>query len=146
MPRSLNQAGIGTAPVWVKAEHCHGQPFYVLGATTRNNRFGNEEVVFKLRLRDGVYDADGDLHKVVHLSLTNNGGQRSDMVSYFKTSNDPLGPLVFHEIETDKGNPFYQMVDAQDFDLQASRETLPVLPPRRDRDEPDPESLQDLPF
>lgn len=147
MPRSLSQAAIGAAPVWVKAEHCMSQPFYVGGATTRQNRFGNQEVVFKIRLRDGVYDSEGNLHKIVHLSLTNSGGQRSEMVTYFRTNNDPLGPLVFHEIPTKNGtgNAFYQMVDAQPFDL-SSHEDIPQLPPRRDQEERDEGDLEDLPF
>lgn len=147
MPRSLSQASIGAAPVWVKAEHCIGQPFYVGNATTRQNRFGNEEVVFKIRLRDGVYDAEGELHKIVHLSLTNSGGQRAEMVTYFKSNNDPLGPLVFHEIPTKNGtgNAFYQMVDAQTFDL-AARSEIPQLPPRQVQVELVEESLDELPF
>jgi hypothetical protein len=69
------------------------------------------------------------------------------MVTYFRTSNDPLGPLVFHEIPTDKGNPFYQMVDAQPFDLQLRPETLPKLPPKQERETGlDQEELEDLPF
>lgn len=147
MPRTLGQAGIGAAPVWVKAEHCAFQPFYVAHASSRTNRFGNAEVVFKLRLRDGVYDADGTLHKIVHLSLTDSGGQRGDMVNYFKTNNDPLGPLVFQAIPTDKGNPFYQMVDAQPFDLDQRPEKLPQLAPRQEATETDDDDeLEDLPF
>lgn len=147
MPRSLSQAGVGAAPVYAKADHCIGQPFYVLSATARTNRFNTEEVVFRLRLRDGVYDADGIHHKTVHVSLTNSGGQRADMVNYFKTNNDPLGPLVFHEIPSRNGNSFYQMVDAMPHEIEGRLETVPVLPARKERqEEPEEGELEDLPF
>lgn len=149
MPRSLNQAGLGKAPVWVKTEHVVDQPFYVMGATTRGSKFG-EQTVFKLRLRDGVYDADGVHHKDVHLSLKHGEGQREDMVNYFRLSNDPLGPLMIQEVPTKAGlNPFIMMIDCDANTLPKMRE-LPVLDAPKERAAYDEGSvdaeLAELPF
>jgi len=134
-------------PVWVKPEHVFGQPFYVAHAALRSSKFG-EQVVFKLRLRDGVYDADGDLHKIVHLSLSaGESGQRHDLVRYFKTSNDPLGPCILTEVPTKAGlNPFLRIEDVEPAALPAPLHSLPQLMPRQDTVADDVEELEDLPF
>ncbi len=147
MPRSLSQAGLGRAPVWVTAEMVSSQPFYIGHATTRTGKYG-EQVVLKLRLRDGVYDADGEHHKIVHVSLTANGGQREDLVNYFRLSNDPLGPCMFVEVPTREGlNPFWQIQDVEQTQLPAPLRDLPQLPPRNaPRASDDLDDLEDLPF
>lgn len=144
MPRSLSQAGVNTVPFWVKVEHIDNQPFYVASATERHNRFGNQEAVLKLRLRDGVYDEDGELHKLVFLSLTISGeGQRRDIVKYFQSNNDPLGPCIFTSMPTGQGNPFYRIDDATpEMIAMMSSEPRKVLPSESSGQM----GLEDIPF
>lgn len=143
MPRTLNQAGVNTVPFWVKVEHIENQPFYIVSATARQNRFGNEEAVLRLRLRDGVYDQDGELHKNVYLSLTISGeGQRRDIVKYFRDNTDMLGPCVFSSIPSNQGNPFYRIDDVtSDQIAMMPAEPRKVLP-----SEGSQASLEDIPF
>jgi hypothetical protein len=145
MPRSLSNAGLTSVPFFVRADNVIGQPFYIGACDLRTNRFGNEEVVLKLRLRDGVYDADGELHKLVWLSLSAGAsGQRRDIVKYFQTSNDPLGPCIFTEVPTNLGNPFYRIDDVAQDQLPPPLERIPMVQPRGQSD--GGTSLEDIPF
>lgn len=150
VPRSLSQAGIDETPFWVKTEHIENQPFYIYGATIRESRFGGEEVAFTARLRDGVYDFEGNLHHKVWFSLkSSDGGQRAAMATYFESNTDPLGPLVIERVPTDNGtgNDFIKMVDT-------TREAMALMPvePRQVGqrlavlDSETGEALADLPF
>jgi hypothetical protein len=143
MPRSLSQAGINSVPFWLTAEQVGEQPFYVLAASTRNGRYG-KQVVFRLRLRDGVYDEEGNLHKIVTISLTDSGeGQRADVARYFLSSNDPLGPCVFTPVPTRDGlNDFYRLDDAP-AEMLTVKNDPPVIEARTDA--PDSE-YDDVPF
>jgi hypothetical protein len=136
MPRSLADAGLANSPVFVKLEHVEGQPFYLLGASLREGRFGTEAVL-KLRLRDGVYDAEGELQRNVTLSLAaGSDGQRRDIVSYFQRSNDPLGPLMFTRVPSSNGlNDFYRLDDASAEMLAEQHEPKRLEP--RESVEPD---------
>lgn len=144
VPRSLKDAGLISIPFWLTAEQVNGQPFYVVGASVRNGRFG-EQIVMKLRLRDGAYDADGELHKIVHLSLSLGGeGQRRDFARYFQNSTDPLGPCIFVPVPTGNGlSDFYRVEDATP-EMLAEAPSEPLQIETRARDETP--TFDDVPF
>jgi hypothetical protein len=88
-------------------------------------------------LREGVYDAEGELHQIVTLSLAaGNDGQRRDIVAYFQRSNDALGPLMFTPVPSSNGlNDFYRIDDASAEMLAEQHEPKRLEP--RESDEPD---------
>lgn len=147
MPRTLSQAGLSGPRPYVKTDHLRSQPFYIAGATFIEHGYGGRpQIRFDLQLRDGVYDADGNLHKRVSYTLAATDGQRAELVQYFRTNNDPLGPIIIGEVPTRNGlNPYIQF---QDWDATVAMPVrdLPVLDPPKDRDEFVTEGPEDLPF
>ena len=116
MPRQLAAIGVGNAIPFVKPKDIDNQMFYIVGAKQRTNRFGNEEVVFKLRLQVGIMAVDQDEpHKLVQMSLSaGNEGQRTDIVRYFRDANDPLGPCYLDYVPMASGNDFVRINDVTD--------------------------------